>query len=880
MAPMVGGHTQRGREPAQRQMTLRFCVDFELRAGRELRREGKPIAIGKIALDLLGALVSARGELVTKEELFDAAWPGVVVVENALHQHMRSLRKALGDRADLIGTVARRGYRFLGQVEELPADDGPAAAFGQVTVIPSPLTPLIGREDELAVITSLLQSHRCVSLLGPGGVGKTRLALEVAATQGVHVAGRVAWAELAGITEGRSVPGALAEAFGLTGPSSLAPLARLPHALRDTTALLVLDNCEHLIEACTSVTHELLSHCAGLRVLATSQRPLGIVGEQRFQVPMLGVPQAGASAASILATSPAIRLLLTRVRECDPSWRCDDAALKDAAELCRQLDGNALAIELAAVRVATLGLATTRAGLAEHFRLLAGARRDGPPKHQSLDAMIDWSHGLLTRDLQVTFRRLAVFAGGWTVEAARAVVGDASDGADSAHITSRLADLVERSMITCDSSARPSRFKMLEAQRIYAIERLQAQGEQARYASAHALHLCEVFERSYTEWDETADDPWIAGYGAERDNLHAAIRRALEAPDAALAARLVGSSIWLWRATGAILELQQILEQVLLRSTASVSGVVQARLLLAHAYSLHATSTESSRVQAVAASAVAAFKGTHDLLGEANALLCLAAAYAQLGDTTAHRACLGQIEALFGERRHGKTYGWYCGSHAWAAQLAGDLRAALHWAMRSRAAYRGSGAWHGETRAMLHMADLRLALGDIDAAIAVGEESAARLQGRHHRDDLGRALANLGAAWFARGDLRAARSCWERALHELRGLDFSYWVFDHVAALAIAEGREDCAAQMIGYADAGYARLRKGRRVQNEQRAHARAMVLLTAHFDAAELATLLSVGADATEDDVIALALHKPSPAQDGRVERTGRFSDFAGPG
>ena len=873
---MVGGRYQRSGEPAQRQTAFRFD-DFELRAGRELRRAGKPITIGKIVLDLLGALVSARGELVTKDELFDAAWPGVVVVENALHQHVRALRKALGDRADLISTVARRGYRFLGEVEEIPVDAGPAAAFGEADAMPSPLTPLIGREDELAVIESLLQSHRCLSLLGPGGVGKTRLALEIASTQRVRDAGRVAWAELAGIAEGESVPGALAEAFGLTGPASLAPLARLQHALRNATALLVLDNCEHLIEACASAAHELLRHCPGLRVLATSQRPLGIVGEQRFPVSMLGLPAAGASAASVLATSPAIRLLLTRVRECDPAWRCDDDGLRDAAELCRQLDGNALAIELAAVRVATLGMAATRAALADHFRLLAGARRDGPPKHQSLDAMIDWSHGLLTGELQATFRRLAVFSGGWTIESARAVLGDTSTGAGEADLASRLADLVERSMVTCESSVSPARFKMLEAQRLFAVERLHAGGERAHCAAAHARHLCAVFEGSYAAWDKTADSEWISRYGPERDNLRAAIRFALEAPDAELSARLVGSSIWLWRAIGAVHELQQILEQLPSRSMTGLPSAAQARLMLAHAYSLHATSSESLRVQAAAERAVAAFKGTNDLLGEVNARLCLASAYAQLGDTAAHQACLGQVGALFGQRRQGKAYGWYCGSHAWATQLAGDLREALRWALRSRAAYRGSGAWHGETRAMLHIADLRLALGEVDDAIVIGEESAARLEGRNHRDDHGRALANLGAAWLARGELEAARSCWERALDELRGLDFSYWVFDHIAALAIAEGREDCAAQMIGHANAGYARLRKGKRVQNEQRAHARAMAHLASHFESGELATLLSVGADAAEDDVIALALQRPGLPQGRTGGRAGGAGEFA---
>ena len=864
---MDQAHTPRDVAATQRPAVFRF-QGFELRPGRELLRDGAPLVLGKPALALLGALVGARGHLVTKDELFDAAWPGVVVVENALHQHVRALRKALGDRSDLVGTVARRGYRFMGEVEEITGDARDAATqLGESAAIPLPLTPLVGREDELAAVEALLLTHRCLSLLGPGGVGKTRLALELARRQADRGPARVCWVELAGIAEGDSVAGALATAFGLSGPSSLAPLLRIRHALRDTAAWLVLDNCEHLIEACAAAVHELLGHCPLLRILATSQRPLGLSGEQRFRVAMLGLPPAGASEPAVLAQSPAVRLLLARAQECNPQWLVDadaDAnALQEAAELCRHLEGLPLAIELAAMRVASLGLAATRTALVHHFQLLAGARRDGLPKHQSLNAMIDWSHGLLPAEQQRLFRRLSVFAGGWTMASACAVIGqDTPDSVDSgarsasADVAAGLADLVDRSLIAGEATLHAPRLRMLEAQRVYAADQLRASGERAHYAAAHARHVCDLFEASYADWDTTADSAWIACYGSERDNLRAALRFALETADVTLAARLAGASIWLWRASGAIHELQQMLDHALLQSGVGLPDAVQARLLLARAYSLHATSTESLRVRLAAQRAVGAFEGSGDWLGATNALLCLASADAQFGDSAAHQATLGRVDALLGARRHGKAYAWYCGSHAWAAQLAGDLGQALGWAIRSRAAYRGSGAWHGETRAMLHIADLRLAMDDVDGAMTIGAESVARLEGRQHRGDHGRALANLGAAWLARGDLVAARDCWSRALHELRGLDFSYWVFDHLALLALAQGRDDCAARLVGYADAGYARLGKGKRVQNEQRAHARAMAHLSLHYDAGRLAALLSAGASASEDEVITLAL------------------------
>ena len=856
--------------PAGEEIAYLFA-GFELRPGRQLLRNGEPVAIGSTALALLGVLVQARGDVVTKDELFAALWCDVVVVDNALHQHVRALRKALGADAELIGTVARTGYRFAGDVEAIAVRGHDDVEPARPPALPAPATPLVGRDDELAAVDALLRTHRCVTLLGPGGIGKTRLALEIANARAA--AGETVYlAELAAVAGGEHVGAAVAAAIGLAGPSTMAPLARVAHALRDAGALVVLDNCEHVIDAAAEVARELGARCATLRILATSQRPLGIAGEQRFQLPMLAVPPAGTSDRAALAASAAVQLLVARVADCDARLAFDDDALAAAAELCRQLDGNALAIEMAAVRVATLGVDAVLAGLADRFRILAGERRGALAKHRSLHATIDWSHALLTDAQRRTFRRMAVFAGGWTLPSAVAVAGATEPDTPGEDIASDLAELVERSLVGRDAATRSPRFRMLETQRAYAREQLGASGELRRAAAAHARHLGELFETAHVEWDATADDRWLARYGPERDNLRAALRTAVDGGDAALAARLAGASMWLWRASGTVREFEQVLGEALLRSDAALASAAAPRLLLARAYALHAVSTESERIRDAATRAVDAFAATTAAAGDAlaaaaapgaaaaldaaNAMLCLASAYAQLGDTAAHRLCLARIEPLLASAPRGKTYGWFCGSHAWAAQLAGAPREALAWAIRSRAAYRASGGWYGETRAMLHIADLQLAIGDVDASIATGNETVERLQGGAHRVDLGRALANLGAAWFAHGEQAAARSCWASALEELRGADFTYWVFDHLALLAIAEGRDDCAARLVGYADAGYARLNKGKRVQNEERARARAVGHLEARHRADELATWRLEGANASEDETIASAL------------------------
>lgn len=854
------------REPGRRRATpgapprtaYRFDA-FELRPRRQLLRDGIPLPIGSTALEVLHQLLLARGDLVTKDDLFAAVWPDVVVVENTLHQHIRALRKALGDRAGLIDTVARRGYRFAGGVEDIAVvEEDDRWARGRPPALAMPLTPLIGRERELAAIEELLASCRCLTLLGPGGAGKTRLAFEVARRREAAAAGsgaEVHVVELAALAQGEHVAAALAEAVGLSDPSGTPPLTRLRLALRDADAWVVMDNCEHLIDAAAALAGDLLQACPALRILATSQRPLGIVGERRFHVPMLGLPSPGRSDPSLLAAAPAVQLLVARVGECDPALTFDGPALAMAAELCRQLDANPLAIELAAVRVAALGLATVQTGLADRFQLLAGPRRGALPKHQTLRSMVGWSHDLLGEAQRATFRRLSLFAGGFSLDSAIAVAGDDACGAES--VADHLAELVEWSLVGRGPSARAPRFRMLDTPRAYALDQLRESGELAARSERHARHVCALFETAYAEWDATADDAWIDRYAPERDNLRAALRTALERPDPVLAGRLAGASLWLWRATGAVSEFQKLLDEPGLAASEPAADAFHARLLLARAYTLHALSSDSERIRQAAALAVESFAASpDDALGAANALLCLASAFAQLGDTAAHRDCLAHVESTLAGARRGKTFAWFCGSHAWAAQLAGEPAEALAWALRSRAAYRDSGGRHGETRALLHIADLKLAVGDIDGAIAVGAESVERLQGGTHRADLGRALANLGTAWFARAEQEAARDCWSRALHELRGLDFSYWVFDHIALLAIAEGRDACAARLIGHADAGYARFGKGKRVQNEERARTRAMAHLEARFGRDALTMLMREGANASEDEAIAAAL------------------------
>jgi non-specific serine/threonine protein kinase len=391
---------------------------YRFEAGRQLSLEGTPIKIGARALGLLEALVLAEGSVVSKEDLLSTLWPGSVVVENALQQHACALRRALGAEGEWIVTVSGLGYRFSGPIE--PERESADAEPGN---LPLAQSVLVGREHELCAIHGLMDRHRLLTLTGPGGIGKSRLALEAARQRSALFPDGVFLVELTHVATGRLVAPTAAAAVGAIGRADELAERRLQRSLGH--ALLVLDNCEHVLEAAASLAQTLLRRCPRLAVLATSQEPLALEGEQVFRVGMLAVPEIDGNEAA-LADAPALRLFLIRVREQDHAFCPDASALQSAAELCRRLDGNPLAIELAAAQVPLLGVEGVVRRLSQRFRLLAAGRRTAPAKHRTLKGLMDWSYSLLDSTEQSALRQLGVFAGGFAVEDAISILSDQS----------------------------------------------------------------------------------------------------------------------------------------------------------------------------------------------------------------------------------------------------------------------------------------------------------------------------------------------------------------------------------------------------------------------------------------------------------------------
>ena len=384
-----------------------------VRHRRELLVDGRAVELGGRAFDTLIALIDARGSIVDKDRLMRRVWPDRVVEENNLQAQISALRKVFGADRDLIRTVAGRGYQFTGDIRDAETAVTPPAGL---TNLPSHLPDLIGRDASLGTVVDLITAHRLVTLTGAGGVGKTRLALEAARRLLPRFPDGVWLVELGPLADPALVPVTVATAVGLplgTGPVTA---DRVAGALREKHLLLVLDNCEHMIDAAASMAAALVSAGALARVLATTLEPLRAPEEHIYRVPSLDVPAEDNLDADDVSRYGAIRLFDVRARAAEPGYVADRRRAATVAAICRRLDGIPLAIELAAARVPAFGVDGIAARLGDRFHLLTGGRRTALPRQQTLRATLDWSYELLSEPERIILRRLAVFAGGFSLE--------------------------------------------------------------------------------------------------------------------------------------------------------------------------------------------------------------------------------------------------------------------------------------------------------------------------------------------------------------------------------------------------------------------------------------------------------------------------------
>ena len=560
---------------------------------RLLLEGDKPVRLGSRAFDILAALIERSGEVVGKEELIARAWPQTVVEDSNLKIQVSALRRALGDGQGgnrYVLTVPGRGYNFVAPVrreETLLAALAPPIPSTTPHNLPFAVTRMIGRDDAVATLVARLARDRLVTIVGAGGIGKTTVALAVAERMMAGHEHGVWLVDLAPLGDPRLVPSAVATVLGLEVRTE-DPLAALVAAVRDNRMLLLLDNCEHVIDAAAGLAAALLGGAPGVNILATSREPLGVPGEREYRLAPLGIPKASSRlTAADAAAFPAVQLFVERVTAIVEDFVLTDANAPAVAEICRRLDGLPLAIEFAAPRVEVLGVEGLAARLDDSLQLLGARRRTTMLRHRTMRAVVDWSYGLLTKEEQSFFNALGIFAGGFTVEAAAAVVTDAAETPCSA--IDRLADLVAKSLVVVDASGTQPRFRLLDTTRAFAIAKLDESGRRERMARHHAQYYLTLFERAEADVTGRKTAEWLGEYAREIDNLRAALDWAFSpSGDGAIAVALTVAAIPLWLQLPMVDECRSRVEQVFasLAHEASIDARAEMKLQAALGASL------------------------------------------------------------------------------------------------------------------------------------------------------------------------------------------------------------------------------------------------------------------------------------------------------
>src|ERR1700733_5821739 len=435
------------------------CDQWEIDLGRrELRSRGVPVPLGGRAFEVVMVLVQSASELVTKDDLMDRVWPGATVGEGTIHVHISAVRKALGSDRAMLKTASGRGYRLLGSWTHQHREATAASIYSspaRISEAPPPnnfpplITRLVGRAAACQLVRDLVSAYRVVTLTGPGGIGKTSLAIKAVRYLLPDFEDGGWIVELASLSDPGLVPSAVASALGLklSGEISAESVAR---AVDGRHLLLVLDNCEHVIDAVANLAETLTRLCPRTTIVATSREVLRIDGESVYRVPPLDVPALRQAAPDYIMQYSAVELFVARTKALNAGFTPTAEDLASIAAICRHLDGIPLAIEFAAARAAVLSVQGVAAGLHDRFALLTAGRRTALPRHRTLRATLDWSHELLPETERRLLRRLAVFAGGFTADAATAVMTDT--GSDAPAVLDGIGNLVAKSWVALDKS--------------------------------------------------------------------------------------------------------------------------------------------------------------------------------------------------------------------------------------------------------------------------------------------------------------------------------------------------------------------------------------------------------------------------------------------
>ncbi|HTI82082.1 MAG TPA: winged helix-turn-helix domain-containing protein [Acetobacteraceae bacterium] len=608
--------------------------------------------VGSRAFDILAALVERAGQTVSKEELTVRAWPDTIVEENALRVHVVALRRALRDGhagKRYIVNHPGRGYVFVAPVTrdtELSATAAPTekAPTGNLPALP---TRVVGRDGVIARLAQQLARCRFLTIVGPGGIGKTTVAVAVADRVRASYKDGTWFVGLGSLSDPTLVLSSLCTLLGITS-SGADPLSGLTTWLREKHILIVLDSCEHVIGAAATLAEAILMAAPQAGVLATAREPLRAKGEWLHRLAPLELPseaEACPTAAEALGY-PAVELFNERAAETD-SFVLDDANMPMVLEICRRLDGIPLAIELAAAVAPTFGVRMLAAHLDHRFDLLTGGRRTALPRHRTLRATLDWSYELLPESERVLLRRLAIFAGQFSLEAVRAVAE--SPELEAAEVIKGIANLFVKSLVVTEVGSGDARYRLLDTTRAYALEKLVESGERDRIACLHAEYYRDHFARAEAEQESRPTIEWLGEYGWQIDNLRAALDWAFSPGGVnSIGAALTAVAVPLWMHLSLVAECRERCDRALLSlATDHVDDMhLRMRLQIGLGNSLLHTRGPSEQAQTVLAQALESAEALGDLRAQLRVLLDLASVVGFSGEYTRAAAASERASAI------------------------------------------------------------------------------------------------------------------------------------------------------------------------------------------------------------------------------------------
>jgi len=809
-----------------------------------LTRDGSDVALRPKAFELLAALARRPGEMVSKDELLDTVWGRRFITEGVIKSVVGELRAALGEspkQPRWIETVPRRGYRFMpGDAPTATLDDvaptqsgaSPLAPNRAAGNLPAVLAPPIGRAAELAAIPVLLAAQRLVTLVGPSGIGKTRLAQALAAAQRDDWHDGVWFVELAPLaaetTGSATLCATLAQVLHLGGEAA-ADAQALARALQPMALLLVVDNAEHLLEPLATLLAAVLAQAPALRLLVTSQEPLRIPGEQVFRLAPLALPPPSADGdPELLMGSSAVQLFVERVAARLPGFRLAPQQQQAVADICRALDGLPLALELAAARVPLLGVH----GIAQlllggddgsRLQLLNQGARTAAPRQRTLRAALQWSHDLLNDTQRRVFRRLGVFQGGFSLAAARHVCADATldgwvvlDAIDALFEKSLLSALVDAEtggepepVPAPDSDVGP-RYTLLASPRVYALERLAEAGEVEATRDRHLQAVLNFWARAEQSALAEPALPWLARQIVEIDNLRAAMSWAVAQPalaDEALA--LAGRAALLWHRAGLVGEGRAANEAVRAQAELTLDPLLRLGFDLGVAtLALYGSAYAPAEALVTAQRAADGFQAAGD--AEHAHFACYLAwqlsLRAGLPREPVRAALLARMQAQVQPGWEPLRLRYLNTVQGYELRLAGQTALYLTHCREELALCRRLGAvaegWTAAHGLMLAEHDS----GHVDAALDVGARALAEIRAAGRQRQHGTLLALWTTIQLESGPAGVARRALADALPVLRSTGTPWMLHCALAWLAQREGHADSAARLLGWHDAALRR--------------------------------------------------------------------------